>query len=70
MLIQKIQNLFDFVFSFHELLRGFIRANKNEKLVNSLFGVNIFNLFPLFTSYSSLYSSDMVSASYNSADHG
>ena len=52
MLIQHIQYLSDFTFNLYELLPAFIYTNNIGRLVNSLFGVEIFNPFPSFTSLS------------------
>ena len=53
MLIQKIDYLPDFALNLSELFLAFLCANNVPNLVNNLFGVKIFNLFPSFTCSSS-----------------
>ena len=49
---------------------AFICANNIGSLVNSLFGVNIFNHFPSFTSSSPLYSGSMSDKLSTSSSDG
>ena len=56
-----------FIFSLYELRAAFVCANNKWRLVNSLFGVNIFNPFPFFT-YLSTSSCTVGSKSATSVD--
>ena len=55
MLLQKIQYLTDFVQCLFHLFSAFICAHNIGILVNSFFGVKIFNPSPFYTSSSSLW---------------
>ena len=57
-------------FSLYELFSAFIYANNTGGLVNSLFGVNIFIIFPSFTFSSSPSGGSMgcISTNYSSSN--
>ena len=59
MLIKKIQCCLISFFNLYELFPAFIRTNNIVGLVNNLFGVRIFNLFPSFISSSSISNSSI-----------
>ena len=50
-------------FNLYELFPAFLCTNNIGSLVNNLFGVNIFNHFPSFTSSLSFSSEDMSNSS-------
>ena len=70
MLKQKIHYLSDFIFFiFHlyDLFPAFIYPNNIRSLVNNLFGVNIFNPFYYFTSFSLLSNGGIGGTSVDSS---
>ena len=55
-------------FNLYKLFPAFICANNIGTLLSNLFGVNIFNIFPFFTSSSSHSSGGMSGISINSSE--